>query len=313
MSRRTTRRKSAAPAIARVLDEVNLVVFQTRIVTPIRDTGEGEVKGSRIEKVLQACFDPKLLRPLNAKKQEANRICRNYGTKVETLNAWAVPRGQTQDLLDDLAKIAAGWSTLAEDLAASIGSAVNLWASDNPSESEAIRKLAPSADEVREATRFIYTSFRIDAKNVDDTGCLEADLSGLAGQTMREFALALRDSSLDKNSGEKYTQGVREVLARLAKKAASMAFLDPRIEEVAEVLASTLALLPLTGPITNAHAVLVKSVVDQMLDHRRLYRNGFAKPAEENSADEADSGPTSAEPAKTPPPKVDYAAAALAW
>ncbi len=268
---------SMNPSFSNVLDRVNLVVFQTRIVTPIRDTGEGKKDGSRIEKVLQSCFDPTALRPLTRKKQEATRICRNYGTKVETLNAWAVPVERTQELIDQLAKIASEWTDLADELARSMNARVDAWAAQNPSESTAIRELAPSGKEVRETTRFIYTSFRLRAEDVDDNGCLESDLGGLAGQTLHEFAVALRDASLDKSSGYQYTQGIKDVLGRLATKAASLAFLDPRIDEVASVLDTTIGMLPSSGLICNAHAVLVKSVVDQMLDPRKLMRNGFAK------------------------------------
>lgn len=268
---------SINPSLSNVLDRVNLVVFQTRIVTPIRDTGEGKKDGSRIEKVLQSCFDPTALRPLARKKQEATRICRNYGTKVETLNAWAVPVERTPELLEQLAKIASEWTGLADDLARSMKTRVDTWAMQNPSESAAIRELAPSGKEVRDTTRFIFTSFRLRAEDVDDNGCLESDLGGLAGQALHEFAVALRDSSLDKASGDQYTQGVKEVLGRIAIKADSLAFLDSRIAEVASVLNSTIALLPASGLICNASAVLVKSVVDQMLDPRKLMRNGFAK------------------------------------
>ena len=273
------------PSLSNVLDRVNLVVFQTRIVTPIRDTGEGKKDGSRIEKVLQSCFDPTALRPLTRKKQEATRICRNFGTKVETLNAWAVPTERTQELVDHLASIAKEWTGLAEELAVNMSSRVNAWAVQNPSESAAIRDLAPTGKEVRDTTRFIYTSFRLRSEDVDDNGCLEADLTGLAGQTLHELAVSLRDASLDKASGGQYTQGVKDVLGRLALKAESLSFLDPIIGEVASVLTSTLALLPPSGLIQDAHAVLVKSVVDQMLDPRKLMRNGFAKIEREESSD----------------------------
>lgn len=265
------------PSLSNVLDRVNLVVFQTRIVTPIRDTGEGKKEGSRIEKVLQSCFDPTVLRPLNSKKQEATRICRAYGTKVETLNAWAVPVERTQELIDQLSRIAGEWNGLAEDLARNIGLRVEAWARQNPSESATIRELAPSAQEVRDATRFIFTSYRLRAEDVNDNGCLESDLSGLSGQTLHEFAVALRDASLDKASGDQYTQAVKDVLGRIARKAESLAFLDQRIAEVASVLTSTIAVLPTNGLISDAHAILVKSVVDQMLDPRKLMRSGFRK------------------------------------
>ncbi len=264
-------------SIFNILDRVNLVVFQTRIVTPLRDTGEGKKDGSRIEKVLQSCFNPSTLRPLTRKKQEATRICRNFGTKVETLNAWAVPVDRAPELLEQLSRIANDWNGLADELAKSMSSYVTAWANQNPSESEMIRELAPSDKEVKESTRFIYTSFRLRADDVDDNGCLEGDISGLAGQTLHEFSVMLRDASLDKVSGIRYTQGVKEVFARLAKKAESLSFLDPIIAEVASVLTNTIAMLPQNGLILNAHAVLVRSIIDQMLATRTLMKNGFSK------------------------------------
>ena len=261
-----------------VLDRVTLVVFQTRIVSPIRDTGEGTQpgdKGSRIEKVLQKCFDPKALRPLTSKKQEATRICRNFGTKVETLNAWAVPVGRVQDCLNQLSKIEVSWKVLADDLADNIQSSVESWAKANPDEASSIRALAPTRQDVLASTRFIKTSYRLRGEDVEDEGCLEAELTGMAGQTMHELAQALRDASLDKASGGQYTQSVKEVFKRIQTKAESLAFLDPRLAEVSDVLKSTVDSLPASGLITAASAVLIKSVVDQMLNPVKLMRDGF--------------------------------------
>ncbi len=268
---------AANTSLSKVLDRVNLVVYQTRIVSPIRDTGEGQKDGSRIKKVLQRCFDPVVLRPLTKKKQEAYRHCRNYGTYVATLNAWAVPIERTEMLIEKLGAIATDWVALAEDLATEITAKVDAYAHDNASEAAAIRQLAPSASDVRNSTRFIYTTFRLRAEDIDDSGCLESDLAGLAGQTLHEFAVALRDASLDKGTGNQYTQSVKDVLGRVATKAKSLSFLHPVLEEVATVLGDLIVQLPSHGTITNASAILVKTVVDNLLQPRQLMRNGFPK------------------------------------
>lgn len=292
-----------AATLETVLDRVKLVVFQTRIVSPIRDTGEGTQPGdtgSRIEKVLQKCFDPNALKPLTRKKQEATRICRNFGTKVETLNAWAVPVERTQDLLNQLGKIEADWEVLAKDLADNIQSSIDKWAKANPSEAETIRKLAPTCQDVIASTRFIKTSYRLRGEDVDDDGCLEGELTGMAGQTMRELAQSLRDASLDKASGGQYTQSVKDVLKRVQVKAESLAFLDPRLEEVSTVLQSTLDTLPASGLITSASAILIKSVVDQMLNPGLLMKNGFNKIGQSEATTAA---PAQAKPVKVPAEK----------
>ena len=288
-----------ASSLENVLDRVKLVVFQTRIVTPVRDTGEGVKTGSRIEKVLQSCFDPAALKPLTRKKQEATRICRSFGTKVETLNAWAVPIERTEDLINQLSKIAEDWNLFAQDLADNMEGSVEAWIQANPSEAAAIRALAPSRDDVLKSTRFIHTSFRIRGEDVEDSGCLETELDGLAGQTLYELATALRDSSLDKSSGGQYTQSVKDVLKRLEVKASSLAFLNPRVAEVAGVLKSTIAMLPDNGMITDGPAVLVKSVVDQMLNPGKLLKYGFSKISTKEAAPQPASKPV-AKPATKP-------------
>lgn len=264
-------------ALSKVLEHVNLVVYQTRIVTPIRDTGEGKKIGSRIEKVLQACFDPTALRPHAAKKQEANRLCRLYGTRVETLNAWAVPTDRTQELMEQLGAIAKEWDKLTVTLAGNMTSTVETWAKANPTDAAVIKELAPTAQEVRESTRFIYTSFKLQADQVSDPGCLEQELIGLAGQTLHEFTQIIRDASLHNDDRTYYSQASKEALVKIATKAQSLAFLDPILAEVANVLHSTLAVLPTSGQIADAHAVLLKSVIDQLMSPRTLLRAGFRK------------------------------------
>lgn len=268
---------SSNTALSRVLDKVSLVVYQTRIVTPIRDTGEGKKVGSRIEKVLQACFDPAALRPHAAKKQEANRLCRLYGTRVETLNAWAVPTDRTQELMAQLAEIDKEWKQLTNNLASNMKSTVDKWAQANPTDAAVIKELAPTADEVRAATRFIFTSFRLQPDQVSDPGCLELELMGLAGQALHEFTLIIRDASLHHDDRTFFSQAGKDALVKIATKAESLAFLDPILGEVARVLNSTLAIMPQSGQIVDAHAILLKSVIDQLMSPHTLMRVGFKK------------------------------------
>ncbi len=122
-----------------LLEQVELVVYKTRLVTPNRDTGEGGRSGSRIEKVLQSCFDPQILRPLGKKKMEAFRLCRNFGTKLEGLGAWAVAQRDTPDLLERLGRIREEWDVLALELAESMSTKVEQWAAQHPADANEIR------------------------------------------------------------------------------------------------------------------------------------------------------------------------------
>lgn len=264
-----------------ILDQVRLVVYQTRMVSSIRDTGEGQRDGSRYKKVLQSCFDVAALRDLTRKKQEAYRLCRNFGTHVTSLNAWAVPVQRTAELMAKLAVIEAEWKVLAETMATTISAKVRQHASAFPEDASAILALAPTPDDVRSTTRFIYTSFRVRGEDIEDHGSLGEDLTCLAGQTLHEFSMVLKDASVNKGSAQHYTQGIKEVLGKIQRKASSLAFLDPILKEISDVLTDTLAVLPLSGNITSAHAVMVRSIIDQLLAPGPLMKNGFQKMQQE--------------------------------
>jgi hypothetical protein len=126
-----------------ILDKVSLVVVTTRTVSPLRDTHKGGQVGSRISKVLQSCFEPTSLRPFGRLKQEARRLCASFGTRIESLNDFAIPLESTDRLLEELGRIDSEWRKLRDELADQIDILVNDWASKNPSEHAAILALTP--------------------------------------------------------------------------------------------------------------------------------------------------------------------------
>jgi len=297
-----------------ILDKVSLVVVTTRTVSPLRDTHEGGQVGSRISKVLQSCFDPTALRPFGRLKQEARRLCASFGTRIESLNAFAIPLESTDRLLEELGRIDSEWRKLRDELADQIDSQVSDWATKNPSECAAILELAPTRQDVIDSTRFFFTSFRLRPADIEDKGCLEQDLTGLAGQALYEFSTALRDASVHKIVGTDFTKGVFEVLSRLARKAESLAFLGPSVAEVASVLTSTVAMLPLDGKFNPAHAIMLRSIIDQMLEPRKLAANGFLSLRANMNAALTASTPSLAKPAQAPAlPAAANQAAAFAW
>ena len=294
-----------------ILEKVSLVVVTTRTVSPLRDTHEGGQVGSRISKVLQSCFDPTALRPFGRMKQESRRLCSTFGTRIESLGAFAIPLESTDRLLEELGRIDTEWQERRNELADAIEFQVKDWAMKNPAERDAILSLAPSRDDVIESTRFFFTSFRLRASDVEDNGGLEQDLTGLAGQALYEFSVALRDASVHKIVGTDFTKGVFEVLSRLARKAESLAFLGPSIAEVASVLTSTVAMLPADGTLNAAHAIMVRSIIDQMLEPRKLAASGFLSlRANMNAAAVSAVAPTQTPVRETVEPSR---AAAFAW
>ncbi len=266
---------AASSRVAQVLERVNLISFKTHLINPTRDTGEGDKSDTRITKVLQRCFDPGVLRPFGKLKQAAQRACRSQGTRIDTLDAWAVPLDHTEQLLKVLESIASEWERLAKHLATSIGAAVEAYAAEHPSERDAIRTLAPSSATVRQHTRFQYAAFRLKGEDVVEAGGLTADVSGLAGQTLHELAAELRDAGLTQSGRSQYSTAITGVLERVASKAKSLHFVDPVIEQVAKVLDDLLVVLPRSGAIKGNHAVLVTAVIECLLNPNRLLVKGF--------------------------------------
>ena len=276
---------SASSQVSHLLERVTLVAFKTHLVAPTRDTGEGEKSATRIYKVLQRSFDPAVLRPFAALKQNAQRACRSAGTKIETLDAWAGPRDRDEALLAILQPIAEKWSQSAEFLAQEIGTVVERYAEEHPMERDAIRALAPSPHKVREDTRFHYAAFRLKGEDVTHAGGLAADLEGLAGQTLKEIAADLVDAGLAKPGRSHFTAGIVGVLSRISDKASSLAFVDPVIAQVASVLTGLLRGLPTKGRIIGNDAILVATVIDQLLNPRKVLNVGFLGMDPEQSTD----------------------------
>ena len=268
---------SQKPSLQEVLDRVALVVCQTRVVSPLRDTGEGREEGARIEKVLQKCFNPKALRPVHRLKAESGRLCRTYGSRVETLNAWAVPTERVEELMESLADVARQWNDATNELAINMEDQVNQWADENPSHAQAIRSLAPSAEEVRGSTRFIYSAYRLRGEDVTDPGCLEMELNDLSGQALHEFAVAIRDAGVNRNTRGSYSGAICELLSKISVKAQSLAFLSPVLAEVSVAIDDVLKTLPVSGAISGIHGIAITGLIDSLLQPAKLLRDGFPK------------------------------------
>ena len=299
------------PSLREVLDHVALVVCQTRIVSPLRDTGEGKEEGARVSKVLQRCFDPKALRPVLRLKAEASRHCRTYGSRVETLNAWAVPLDRVEELMDYLEKVADQWNAIVTDLSFRMSDVIDDWVSKNPQDETLIRALAPTAEDVRSSTRFIYSSYRLRGDDVTDPGCLEMELTDLSAQALHEFAVTIRESGVQKNGGAAYAGAIRELLRKIAEKAQSLAFLSPVLTEVSSAIDGVLNHLPPTGAITGIHALSIKGLIDQLLMPMNLLKNGF--PKVEDVASKVEEVPPRSAPVLVSSPEEVDTSAALAW
>ena len=266
------------PNIDKVLDRCALVVVTTRMPSPMRDTDEGSKTGSRVVKVLQSCFNPEALRPLNKLKTHANRACRAVGTRLDTLQAWTVVVEKLEDLMKELEHIHGEWQTETNLLAKSIKSRVEDWATLNSADAAAIRALAPSSREILASSKFLRTSFRLRSEDIIDQAAIEEEMTSLVGKVLYEMGLILRDASLHKSTGKFFTPDVFHVLARVREKCKSMAFLDPILQRISDTLEAFHIRLAGEGRITDLDALALHALIQQLLDTRGLLRNGLIVP-----------------------------------
>lgn len=266
------------PSIDKVLDRCALVVVTTRMPSPMRDTDEGSKTGSRITKVLQSCFNPEALRPLNKLKTHANRACRSVGTRLDTLQAWTVVTEKLEGLMTELERIHGEWQIETKLLAKSIKTRVEDWAALNPGEEKAIRSLAPTSADILGSSKFLRTSFRLRSEDIIDQAAVEEEMTSLVGKVLYEMALILRDASLHKSTGKFFTAEVFDVLGRVREKCKAMAFLDPILQRISDTLEEFHVRMAGQGRITDLDALALHALIQQLLDTRTLLRSGLVVP-----------------------------------
>jgi hypothetical protein len=287
------------PAIDKVLDRCALVVVTTRMPSPMRDTDEGSKSGSRVVKVLQSCFNPEALRPLNKLKTHATRACRAVGTRLDTLQAWTVVTENLDGLMKELERIHQDWQIETKLLAKSIGTRVEEWAAMNPSESVAIKSLAPTSREILASSKFLRTSFRLRSEDIIDQEAVEEEMTSLVGKVLYEMSLILRDASLHKSKGAFFTPDVFDVLARVREKCKAMAFLDPLLQRISATLEDFHHRLAGQGRITDLDALALHALIQQLLDTRGLLRSGLVVPQIASATSAATTAPAATPQATT--------------
>jgi hypothetical protein len=280
MSDQAHTQPEAPPAVRNMLENCSLVVYQTRCVSPDRDTGNTVKKGARTVRETVTTFDASALRGINAEKQRGARLCQQYGTKLESLAAWVVANDRVEELLAGLNAIKCKVTQLAEGLSRDIGGLVESYAVLNPEQADQIRALGPTPADVRDSTRILFTAYRVRSDDVlVDAGGLSEDVQLLHMQALHEFHMSLKDAKVNPD-GQYFTQQIREVLGRIADKAQSLAFLHPVLGEVGKTVYECLQNLPKSGGIDGFPAVALGSLISQLMAPKALLANGGFKKVE---------------------------------
>lgn len=222
------------------LNRCALFSVATRIFSPERESGGRSKDGAIIKSEKIEIIDPKALNPLYRLKHDLFITCRSFGTKLDIMNAWTVPLERADMLEKKIKEILGWWDEHKIKIVAEFRDLVEAQAAANPTQAEAIRKMAPSSAEVEHAIRAAYVRFTLKPEEVMAMG-LENELNSLPEQAAQEIAQDLKESL---GKGSRYSRKTLEVLRRVAMKAGSFGFLSPALEAVPSAVEKLIKSLP---------------------------------------------------------------------
>jgi hypothetical protein len=257
-----------------IFDKAVCFGYRTRVFSVERDAGTVSKSATRKVVETQEVIHKSRIAPLNSMKQEAFRMCRQYGTKFELLGLWIVPKDDADKLSEGLLDISTRWETWCTDeLIPNYPIWVQQYAVANPSETADILRLAPSLDDITENTRFSFARIALSSSSVNAIN-FEEEVDGLWGQVLKDIACDLKDANMHKS--QSFTQeGVRQVLGRIVRKCEGLGFLHPRLDEISQTMRAVVSTLPTSGAIKDIHALAVRSVIDALMDTNAFARRGF--------------------------------------
>lgn len=270
-----------------ILDRVTIVAVRPSFLSGSRRLESGKESDARRKTVLQDVLDPKALNQFNQMSTALFRLCRTYGSKLKLLDAWAVENRLAEELLQKLAAFDDRFKKQAAAFVESFPSLNIEWANKHPTEAEAIIGLAYSREELERGFRFAYAGFQLTPEQVQAAAGLDEELEGMAGQALKEFADMIRDMGVKDPGKHVFTGAIAGVLGQIARKASSLAFLNPRIGEVADVLNGVLKMLPTKGKVDDAQSIVLRVVVDRLMNPSELVARGFPKLAVEAEEEES--------------------------
>lgn len=260
-----------------ILEKVTIVAVRPSFLSGARRLESSKQSEARRKTVLQDVIDPKMLSDFNQMSTALFRLCRTYGSKLKLLDAWAVENSLAGELLQKLAQFETRFKQKTVAFITAFPSMNNDWAAKNPDEADAIRRLAYSSEELERGFRFAYAGFQLTAEQVQAAAGLDEELEGMSGQALKEFSDMIRDMGVKDPGKHVFTGAISGVLGQIQKKAASLSFLNPRISEVASVIEGVLKMIPSRGKIDDAQSIVLRVVVDRLMNPAELATKGFPK------------------------------------
>jgi hypothetical protein len=259
-----------------VLESSVLVYVRCETFSPQRSMDSARDARTNFARVVryQEIIDPKCLGGFVSLRTAAARACRARGTYFPVLGGWLVPQDQEAALLQELEALKTKWDEVELE---ELRQKYDGWVLEqsrhakNEQEANAVLALAPPVANVMRATTFAIAVVKITGDNLAANADQTCD--SIVDRVFAEFASDIREGRLLESKF--YTQGAVGYVRRMQRKAATLHYLHPRLQEVAERADELLQVLPADGRLAGPDAAAIRAFLEPLADPERFLSEGF--------------------------------------
>lgn len=259
--------------IQKTFESTTAVIVTVSAFSPTREDGFEAKTDTRTTRERQMFIDKAHTAVPQSIRGQAHRIVRRFGTRLETLPVWLVPKARIGELRHELAPLQENWNQWEQELDSNYVSWVDEWCEKHPHEASQISSVAPTLTEVKSACRFAVVELNLSEDMLTDSTSITEEVSGLWGKVLGDIAQDLRIQKMDRSVT--YTSATRRILKKMSDKLMGLGFLHPRLEEAAQGIDKVVAGLPHSGSIKGLEALAVKGLVDALIDPVTFAKYGF--------------------------------------
>lgn len=261
--------------IEKVFDNVVFVVVSPRLPTSTRSTGGGIRDGSQLQETKQMVLTDEVLKPLAAIKTRSRRLMLRFGTPIDYLSAWAVPKARWAALKAEVDLMKTEWEIKVGESLSSMDVALDRLCAQYPHQEESIRAHALTQTAFRKAAIFVHGAYHLSQEQIVDGDALHQELSNMSIQVAQDLGKLIKDGKRSVNADDEYDATTFAFLQVLTEKAQSFAFVDPALARLATQFTQVVGVLPTKGRIAGLHGKLISKIYGVLEEPSIALRDGF--------------------------------------
>lgn len=219
--------------------------------------------------------DPEDLRVFGTLKARAVSLLERTG--VRFLGGWAIPEDKAEAVHQELETIGQEFEAAKEAFLGRYDEAVRQWIARHARWERIIADSTVGVEQVRSRMGFRWQAYRVVAPSPGDAVAsgLHQEVSGLGGTLFGETAKAAAEAWHKCYAGKtSVTRKALSPLRTIHHKLAGLAFVEPRVAPVAELMDTAFQSLPRRGRIQGAPLLMLQGLVCLLRDTSALLEHG---------------------------------------